>query len=159
MILTSAGRVLALLLPLLLAACQSASLLDLGSGSSVAASREGLEHISQIRSANGLPQMRADRQLEQAARRQAGYMAQARRMAHDTGRGRDFASRMRRDDVRPTAAENIAHGRMPMPQVFSMWMNSEGHRRNMLNPDYGRFGLAYAEGEGGRRYWALVMAP
>ena len=58
-----------------------------------------------------------------------------------------------------SVAENIAFGGMDTAKVFSMWMNSAGHRRNMLNPAYSKFGLAYVrEGGGGdRRYWALVL--
>lgn len=132
------------------------SALDIGAGGT-GASSAGASHLDEIRRGNGLSSMRADSGLERAARRQAAYMASAGRMAHDTGRGRDFASRMRRDNVAPAAAENIAHGRMSVPRLFAMWMDSEGHRTNMLDPRFERFGLAYAEGESGRRYWALVM--
>lgn len=145
-----------LFLILFLPGCQLMSVLDIGSeGTGV--SSAGISHLEEIRQSNGLSSMRADSELERAARRQASYMASAGRMAHDTGRGRDFVSRMRRDNVAPAAAENIAHGRMSVPRLFAMWMASEGHRSNMLDPRFERFGLAYAEGENGRRYWALVM--
>jgi uncharacterized protein YkwD len=40
-----------------------------------------------------------------------------------------------------------------------MWMNSSGHRRNMLDPRFRRFGLASASASGSpERYWALVLA-
>lgn len=145
-----------MLLTLFLSGCQMMSAFDLGT-EGTGASSAGVTHLEQIRQSNGLSSMRTDSRLERAARRQAAYMASSGRMTHDTGRGRDFASRMRSDNVAPAAAENIAHGRMSVPRLFAMWMASEGHRTNMLDPRFERFGLAYAEGENGRRYWALVM--
>ena len=38
-----------------------------------------------------------------------------------------------------------------------MWMTSKGHRRNMLDPRFGHYGLASAEDGQGRKYWALVL--
>ena len=87
-------------------------------------------------------------------------MARSGRMAHTTGWGKNFVSRMRADGVRGAAAENVAYGDLDPPEVFSRWMNSAGHRRNMLDPAFSRFGLAYVrEAENPkRRYWALVLA-
>lgn len=86
-------------------------------------------------------------------------MARTARMKHTTGWGRNFATRMQGNGVEGAAAENIAHGRMDMEELFAMWMHSQGHRRNMLDPRFGRFGLAYVrDGNGSQqRYWALVL--
>ncbi len=40
------------------------------------------------------------------------------------------------------------------PNVIRAWMNSPGHRRNILNPKVTEFGVARAPGN----YWVLVMA-
>jgi hypothetical protein len=64
------------------------------SGESVRMSREGTPLFAGIREANSLGAVRADRELETAAIVQAGYMAQSGRMAHDTGIGRSFQTRM-----------------------------------------------------------------
>jgi uncharacterized protein YkwD len=37
-------------------------------------------------------------------------------------------------------------------------MASPGHRRNMLDPRFSRYGLAHAGDGNGQRYWALVLA-
>ena len=41
-----------------------------------------------------------------------------------------------------------------------MWMNSPGHRKNILNPQFNRYGLAYVRDNNGGwgRYWALVLS-
>jgi len=142
-------------LALLAAACQSGQSIGQAGGASVG----GTGYLDRIRTSNGLKPLAADPQLEHAALQQAAYMARSGRMEHTTGRGRDFASRMDDNGIAGPAAENIAHGRMDFDKLFSMWMNSQGHRRNMLDPRFNRFGLAYAGEPGGdRRYWALVLA-
>jgi uncharacterized protein YkwD len=145
----------ALVLPAL--GCRS-TVLEVGEGAG--ASAAGQSALAQIRSSNGLSPLSADPTLEQAALHQAGYMARSGRMAHTTGWGKDFVSRMRADGVRGAAAENIAYGDMEPAELFSRWMGSSGHRRNMLDPAFSRFGLAYVrEAENPkRRYWALVLA-
>ncbi|MEP9372142.1 CAP domain-containing protein [Mesorhizobium sp. KR1-2] len=145
----------ALCAALFLAACQTARTPGEGGGASTSA----YGYLAEIRSANGLGKLVSDPQLEKAALQQAGYMARAGRMAHTTGWGKDFAARMKDNSVQGAAAENIAYGRMDMAKLFDIWMNSPGHRRNMLDPRFSRFGLAYVRGGAGsdQKYWALVM--
>lgn len=142
-------------LMLSLTACQS--VMDIGEGA--ADGKSGEAHLAAIRSARGLPPLRSDRVLERAALQQAGYMAKTGRMEHTTGWGKDFAARMKDNGIDGAAAENIAHGRMEPAELFSRWMNSDGHRRNMLDPRFSRFGLAYVREAKAphRRYWALVL--
>lgn len=151
--LITAGGIAALTL---LAGCAS----NLGVGNGAGDSAAGARYLADIRTSNGLSSLRPDASLEKAALRQAGYMARSGRMDHTTGWGRDFASRMKDDGIGGAAAENIAHGDIDLDELFSRWMNSAGHRRNMLDPRFSRFGLAYVReaGGGSRRYWALVLA-
>jgi uncharacterized protein YkwD len=138
-----------------LAACATSHPAGGGAGSS--ASAAGM--LASIRAAQGLPALAADPQLEAAALQQAGYMAGARRMAHTTGWGKDFASRVRDSGISGAAAENIAEGRMDLSRLFDTWMHSPPHRANILDPHYTRFGLAYVRD--GRnpdwKYWSLVL--
>lgn len=137
--------------------CRSDGVLDIGGTASAGASGSAYAHLTEIRTKSGLSVLTPDPKLEKAALRQAGYMASAGRMDHDTGWRKGFAERMKRDGVAAPAAENLAHGRMDMDRLFGMWMASSGHRRNMLDPRFGRYGLAYAGVPDGRRYWALVL--
>jgi uncharacterized protein YkwD len=106
----------------------------------------------------GLGATRPDPTLERAAEQQARLMAEAGRMEHTARRGQDFSRRMRGNGIGGRAAENIAHGRMPLQEVFAMWQASPPHRKNMLTPGYTRHGLASATAADGRRYWALILA-
>lgn len=141
---------------LFLAACQTGSNL---AGDGAGASATGVTYLQTIRSEHGLPPLSPDSTLERAALQQAAYMARSGKMEHTTGWGKDFAARMNDNSVAGAAAENIAHGGMEPAKLFSMWMNSAGHRRNMLDPRFSKFGLAYVRESKGsdKRYWALVL--
>ncbi|MFB7403569.1 CAP domain-containing protein [Streptomyces rubiginosohelvolus] len=51
--------------------------------------------------------------------------------------------------VQGLAAENIARGQADAQAVMEGWMNSEGHRANILNCDYKTIGIGIHEGSGG----------
>ncbi|GGD83887.1 hypothetical protein GCM10010911_47630 [Paenibacillus nasutitermitis] len=46
-----------------------------------------------------------------------------------------------------SAGENIANGQTSAEQVMNDWMNSEGHRANILNGSYTKIGIAQFNGE------------
>ena len=114
-------------------------------GEGVGASATGETYLAAIRSDHGLPALSRDTKLEKAAAQQAGYMARSAEMSHRTGWRKDFATRMKENGVEGAAAENVAHGAMDPEKLFSMWMDSKGHRRNMLDPRFAHYGLASAE--------------
>lgn len=49
-------------------------------------------------------------------------------------------------------AENVASGQQPN-QVVAAWMNSPGHRANILNPRYTEIGVGFARDASGRSYF------
>ncbi|MFI7288883.1 CAP domain-containing protein [Streptomyces anulatus] len=51
--------------------------------------------------------------------------------------------------VQGLGAENIARGQGDAQAVMKAWMNSEGHRANILNCDYKTIGIGVHEGSGG----------
>ncbi|MFG3403850.1 CAP domain-containing protein [Streptomyces sp. NPDC048142] len=51
--------------------------------------------------------------------------------------------------VQGLGAENIARGQADAQAVMTAWMNSEGHRANILNCDYKTIGIGVHEGSGG----------
>jgi uncharacterized protein YkwD len=129
---------------------------QVGPGAGVSASAAA--EIAQLRTENGVPPLKTDHALETAALRQAGYMARSGEMEHTTGLGRDFVSRMKKDNIHGLRAENIAYGAFDTSRVLDVWMHSPPHRKNMLDARIKRFGLAYVSDGNGRRYWAMVMA-
>lgn len=59
-----------------------------------------------------------------------------------------------------TAGENIAVGYRDAAAVMEGWMNSPGHRRNILNCSFTQLGVGFAQASGGRGsiYWTQVFA-
>lgn len=51
------------------------------------------------------------------------------------------------------AGENIAMGQRTPQEVMNAWMNSPGHRANILSPVYTQIGVGYAKDKNGRIYW------
>ena len=57
------------------------------------------------------------------------------------------------------AAENIAYGYESFKKTLGQWIDSSGHRKNLLLPNGSRVGIASAkDGSGKRTYWAMVIA-
>ena len=52
-----------------------------------------------------------------------------------------------------TAGENIAMGQTSPSQVMTAWMNSEGHRANILNSSFTKIGVGVAQNANGQYYW------
>lgn len=112
-----------------------------------------------IREANGLTPMATDERLEQAALYQARRMASFSTVSHTVGWGNGFVARLRKAGIRGPAAENLAAGQPDTQSVFDAWMNSAGHRKNMLDPTFSHYGLAWATPEDNPRriYWAMML--
>ncbi|MGB6116792.1 MAG: CAP domain-containing protein [Mesorhizobium sp.] len=140
--------------PFVLASCRSTTLLEIP-GEGLSGDAEDI--LRRLRAEESLPPLSRDAGLEAAARQQAELMAGAGRMEHTAVRGQDFVTRIRSNGIEGAAAENIAHGNYDMERLFLAWMNSRGHRLNMMDRRFTRFGLASA-GTGRDRYFALVVA-
>ncbi|WP_206529758.1 SafA/ExsA family spore coat assembly protein [Brevibacillus sp. SYP-B805] len=55
------------------------------------------------------------------------------------------------------AGENIAAGQTTPAAVMQSWMNSAGHRQNILNPQFTQIGVGYATGGSYRYYWTQMF--
>ena len=112
--------------------------------------------ISEFRLKHGEKRVALDSTLTRIAHDQAQAMATKDQLDHDVlGR---FNSR-----VGPAgagrAAENIAYGYDSFPKTLDQWINSSGHRKNLLLPGATRVGVASVKSaKTGRMYWAMVIA-
>ncbi|MGW1409104.1 CAP domain-containing protein [Streptomyces sp. NPDC002403] len=68
---------------------------------------------------------------------------------HTDPDGRTPWDRASKAGVRGLAAENIARGQADARAVMDSWMNSDGHRANILNCDYKTLGVGVHYGSGG----------
>ncbi len=92
------------------------------------------------------PPLEMDEVIRVAARLHSQDMATQDYFEHDSLDGRTFADRMR--DAGFSGAdpwgENIAAGQATPAEVVDGWMNSPGHCRNIMDPDYHVIGIGYA---------------
>jgi uncharacterized protein YkwD len=56
-------------------------------------------------------------------------------------------------------AENIAMGQPHSSDVVQAWMNSPGHRANILNFGHRRIGVAAFRSDGGAIFWCQQFRP
>jgi len=56
-----------------------------------------------------------------------------------------------------TAGENIAYGYSTPSAVETAWMNSDGHRANILNGSFGHVGIGYYVDASGTAYWVQIF--
>ena len=55
------------------------------------------------------------------------------------------------------SGENIAWGQQSPKAVMEGWMNSKGHRANILNPNFTKIGVGYRKNAAGRTYWTQLF--
>lgn len=120
--------------------------------------QNGLTAINAERQAKGLAPLRQDTRLQEAAQSHACDSATRNRMGHDGSDGSDLADRATRAGYGyREIAENVAQG-YPTPQsVTKGWMNSPGHRRNILMRRATDAGLGVALGADGDLHWVLNL--
>ena len=96
-----------------------------------------LEETNKARVRNGCRPLVLDRRLQRTCRYHAIWMTNNRSMVHGSG-----------------VAENIAMGQRSVNEVVhSAWMNSSGHRANILNPSHTKAGLSAYRTPNGTIYW------
>jgi hypothetical protein len=114
------------------------------------------EMISAFRQQNGQGVVKLDSTLTGIAHDQAEAMAAKDVLDHDVlGK---FSNRVAKAKA-GAAAENIAYGYDGFPKTLEQWINSSGHRKNLLLRDATRVGVASARSAATKRtYWAMVIA-
>jgi uncharacterized protein YkwD len=106
------------------------------------------------RSDQGLPALSSNDQLASAARGMCGRMVSEHFFSHETPDGKNVVDRVEPTGYIPKSGdwvvgENLAwgSGALSTPQaIVNGWMNSPGHKANILAPDYKDVGLAACQG-------------
>lgn len=96
-----------------------------------------VERTNVQRAQHGLPPLSVDPWLLTSARRHAAWMTNSRSLTHTS----------------QSVGENIAMGQNSSAEVINSWMNSSGHRANILNPGYTRIGVAAFTTPDGTIFW------
>src|ERR1700675_2120002 len=112
--------------------------------------------ISSYRVQHGEGRVVMDSTLTRIAHEQAAAVAAKDRLDHDVLGG--FSSRVSSAGA-GRAAENIAYGYDSFPKTLNQWIDSAGHRRNLLLHGASRVGVASVKSSTtGRIYWAMEIA-
>ncbi|SMO89745.1 CAP domain-containing protein [Melghirimyces algeriensis] len=99
------------------------------------------------RSKRGLAPLKMDRELSRVAFHKAIDMANRGYFSHHSPTYGSPFTMMRNYGIQFTqAGENIAKGQRTPKDVMSGWMNSAGHRKNILNPAFNTIGIGYYKG-------------
>lgn len=120
---------------------------------------EVLDLINTEREKNGLHPLCWNKQLFEAARGHSEDMAANGYFSHVNPDGQGPAERIAEAGYDGISGENIGAG-YPTPQdIVDGWMNSDGHRANMLNQAFCDAGVGYAKNENDQyaNYWTLNL--
>lgn len=109
--------------------------------------------VNAERARAGCDPVALDDRLTRAAAGHSQDMATANFFSHDSQDGRSFADRIRATGYPAPRSENLAAGQRTAAAVMESWMNSAGHKANILDCTATEMGLASAEGGDFGIYW------
>lgn len=112
-----------------------------------------LDLVNAERSRVGASPLSLNSQLIVAAQAHTDLMVKFNQMSHQLPGQPPLGERVRQAGYHWSGvAENVAQGQQTPEQVMSAWMNSPGHRANLLAPQYQHLGVGYAN-----RFWTQVF--
>lgn len=114
--------------------------------------------VNQERAKNGLKPLAVNWQLSRVARYKCNDMRDKGYFSHTSPTyGSPFDMMKSFRITYSTAGENIAAGQTTAESVMTSWMNSPGHRQNILSPNYTEIGVGYSTGGSYRYYWTQMF--
>lgn len=119
-----------------------------------------LFHVNAVRAAHGLAPLQWNARLAAAAAAHAADQQTCRRLAHEGCDGSDLPTRAARAGYAfRRISENLALCPCNGAAVVQAWLNSEGHRRNLLDPNVSEMGADTRTDvvDLRRQQWVLVM--
>ncbi|MFD0711629.1 CAP domain-containing protein [Paenibacillus sp. GCM10027626] len=117
------------------------------SGNSSQDEQQVLELVNQARTSAGLKALTLNSSLSKVAMAKAQDMINNNYFDHQSPTYGSPFDMMKSFGITYNAAgENIAKGQTSPREVMNQWMNSEGHRANILNSSFNQIGIAYFNG-------------
>lgn len=108
--------------------------------------KEVVDLTNAERTKRGLKPLKLDEKLSGVARKKSEDMRNKNYFDHNSPTyGSPFDMMKKFGITYRTAGENIAKGQRTPKEVVQAWMNSEGHRKNILNPDFTNIGVGYVK--------------
>ncbi len=110
--------------------------------------------VNQERANRGLQMLTKNSTLAYVARLKSQDMVNKNYFSHTSPTYGSPFTMMQYYGIHFTAAgENIAMGQPTAQAVMNAWMNSPGHRANILSPAYNQIGVGVAKTSSGVEYW------
>ena len=117
-----------------------------------------LKLVNQERAKVGLSALTLDAKLNNAAQKKAVDMRDKNYFDHQSPTYGSPFDLMRSEGISySTAGENIAAGQQSAQAVMESWMNSSGHRANILNAKYKYLGVGFCTGGRYGTYWTQMF--
>lgn len=112
--------------------------------------------VNTERAKAGLPALELQKDITAAANVRAKEIKQS--FSHTRPNGSSFSSALKEQGITYRGSgENIAWGQKSPEQVMAGWMNSDGHRANILNKNFKNIGVGYYQDERGVNYWVQLF--
>lgn len=112
--------------------------------------------VNEERAKAGLSALVLDETLASAAMVRATEIETS--FSHTRPDGRSFSTVLSDMGIQyRRSGENIALGQQSPQAVMEGWMNSKGHRANILNPNFTKIGVGYRKNAAGRTYWTQLF--
>ena len=127
-----------------------------GSVSLSAFEQEVLDLVNKERAAYGLSALQADSKVQAAAKTRANEILKS--FSHTRPDGRAFSTALNEAGATYSGAgENIAKGQRTPEEVVNAWMNSAGHRANILNSKYKYLGVGCVKSGSSSYAWTQIF--
>ena len=106
----------------------------------------------------GLPDLKASSQLSRLAQLKAEDMARNGYFSHTSPTYGSAFDMMKSQGISyRSAGENLAKGQPSAQAAMNGWMNSSGHRANILGSQYSEIGVGIAKNGKGTIYWVQIF--
>ncbi|MBW4828034.1 MAG: serine protease [Clostridiaceae bacterium] len=116
-----------------------------------------VELVNVERNKAGLSPLTYNEELSKVARIKSQDMADKNYFSHNSPTYKDPFTMMKNFGIKyGQAGENIAKGYSNADSVVKGWMNSPGHRANILNSNFKKIGVGYVN-KGGTTYWTQMF--
>jgi uncharacterized protein YkwD len=113
---------------------------------------------NEARASRSLAPLKPHTKLMSAAQEHAEWMAKNKKMSHVGAGGSSVSQRIVAEEYYyRNCGENIAYGYRSVASVMNGWLNSKGHRDNILGSSYVDLGIGLAADEHGVLYWCVVF--
>ncbi len=128
------------------------------SSSNLSYEQKVAELVNIERQKAGLPALVFDSAVSNVARTKSKDMAANNYFAHQSPTYGSAGDMLTKFGIKWSAwGENIASGQKTPEAVVTAWMNSSGHRANILSSNFSKIGVGYAVNSNGTPYWTQMF--